>query len=412
VAGKNRRTRGAAWVSAIAAAILLSARLSGSGPAAGRPSVPTEAVELRRHGLELGYNLDHASALAAFQEAIAADPGEATSYRLAAAVAWIQILFEQGSITVADYLGEVRSTVTRPKPSAALDAAFHTNIQHALELAERRLRRFPDDASAHFQVGAAYGFLASYAATVDGRVIGGFGLARRAYRENERALELDPARHDAGLIVGMYRYAVADLPAPMHLVARLAGFASNRADGLRLVEAAARHPSDVQANALFTLILIYNREARYDDALRVIAELQQRFPRNRLLWLEAGQTLLRAGRAAAARDALEAGLEQMSTERRPLAHGEEARWRFAHGASLVELKQAGAAERELRAALALSTHDWLRGRIHKELGKLHDLAGDRANAISAYRLAEGLCRKGRDGDCSVEVKVLIKAPYR
>ena len=31
-------------------------------------------------------------------------------------------------------------------------------------------------------------------------------------------------------------------------------------------------------DALFTLILIYNREARYDAALRVISELQQRFP--------------------------------------------------------------------------------------------------------------------------------------
>ena len=59
--------------------------------------------------------------------------------------------------------------------------------------------------------------------------------------------------------------------------------------GLRLVEEAAAYASDVQANARFTLIVIYNREQRYTDALRVIHELQLQYPRNRLLWLEAGK---------------------------------------------------------------------------------------------------------------------------
>ena len=40
--------------------------------------------------------------------------------------------------------------------------------------------------------------------------------------------------------------------------------------GLRLVEAAAAYPSDVQTNARFTLIVIYNREGRFDDALRIV----------------------------------------------------------------------------------------------------------------------------------------------
>ncbi len=56
---------------------------------------------------------------------------------------------------------------------------------------------------------------------------------------------------------------------------------------------------------MFTLIVIYNREARYDDALRVIGELQRRYPRNRLLWLEAASTALRASRPADARRAIE-----------------------------------------------------------------------------------------------------------
>src|SRR6202022_5082270 len=115
------------------------------------------------------------------------------------------------------------------------------------------------------------------------------------------------------------------LPAPLRLLARLAGFGGDRERGLRLVEDAARYASDTQANALFTLILLSNREARYDDALRVIGELQKRFPRNRLLWLEDGSTELRAGRPDQAKAALEEGMERLSRDPRPRAFGEDAR---------------------------------------------------------------------------------------
>ena len=145
---------------------------------------------------------------------------------------------------------------------------------------------------------------------------------------------------------------------------------------------------------------------------RVIGELQRRFPRNRLLWLEAGSTALRAGRPADANASLEEGLARLSHDPRPRAFGEDARWRYAHGAALVGLGNSAAAERELRAALAGATRDWVRGRVHKELGKLADLAGDRPRALAEYRLADRLCRQDRDGDCSDEVKKVMKAGYR
>ena len=246
-----------------------------------------QSAALRVRGLQFGYDLDHEEALVTFKNAIAADPSDPAAHNLAAGIAWIDLLFRQGAITVDDYLGQARANIPRAAPSADLDAAFHNALRQALTLSEERLRQHPADADAHYQVGAAYGFLASYTATVEGRLLGSLGAARRAYHEHERTLELDPRRKDASLIVGMYRYAVSGLPAPLRLLAHLVGFGSDRQRGLRMVEDAARFPSDVQPNALFTLILIYNREARYDDALRVIGDLQRRFPRNRLLWLEA-----------------------------------------------------------------------------------------------------------------------------
>ena len=386
--------------------------IQAQGPAQASRDGVTESRRLRSKALELGYNLDHAEALAAFGEAMGADPTDPAPHRLAAATIWIQALFQQGAVTADDYLGQARSNVDRKPLPPDLASSFRTHLNRALELGQARLRAHPGDPDAHFQVGAAYGFLASYTATVEGRVMGGFGDARRAYREHKRVLELDPSRPDAGLIVGMYRYGVSQLPLHWRLLAGLAGFDGGREQGVTLVEHAAEAPSDIQTNARFTLIVIYNREARYDEALRVIERLQAQYPRNRLLWLEQATTALRARRFENARTALEQGLLKCGADPRPRAFGEEARWRYVYGAALVGLHERAKAERELRTVLALEAPRWLQGRARKELGKIADLAGDRPTALSQYRAAERLCRAGHDASCVDEASTLAKTAYR
>jgi tetratricopeptide (TPR) repeat protein len=376
------------------------------------PHGPLAAATLRARGLELGYNLDHQEALAAFEASIAADPTHPAGHRLVAATMWINALFRQGAVTADDYLGQARSDIHRQPMAPEVASAFQTHIERALALSEARLRDHPDDPDAHFQVGAAYAFLTTYKATVEGRVLGGLRTARRAYNEHERVLELSPSRTDAGLVVGMYRYGVSTLSAPLRLLAGLAGFGGGRARGLSLIEQAAANPSDVQANALFTLIVIYNRERRYDDALRVIQRLHSQYPRNRLLSLEAATTALRARRFEQARAVLEDGLDRLSGDPRPRAFGEEARWRYCHGAALVGLHQIDLAERELGAVLALEGSAALRGRAHNELGKLADLAGDRRRAIAEYRVAIQVCTEQHDTTCANEATAALKTGYR
>ena len=389
-----------------------TALVSGAGSSGRHQTDREKAASLRARGLDLGYNHDYAGAFANFKDAIAADPDDATAYRLLAASAWVRLLLDQGAITVEDYLGQTRANLPRRPPGGDLNRLFHDSLGKAIAISEKRVRDYPSEAEAHFQLGAAFGFQASYVATVERRVLDSLKSARRAYREHERTLELDPARKDAGLIVGMYRYIVANLSLPLRLGAYLAGFAGDSARGLRMVEDAARYPSDVQTNAMFILVLFYNREERFDDALKTIAELQRRYPRNRLLWLEAGSTALRAGRPAEAREAIEEGLARLASDTRPRAPGEEARWRYAHGASLVALGDITQAKTELQVALDAASRDWVRGRIQKELGKVADLEGDRTRAVAAYREAERLCRSEDDDACTKDLKTLIRRGYR
>jgi tetratricopeptide (TPR) repeat protein len=277
----------------------------------------------------------------------------------------MRMLFLQGAITVEDYLGHAKATVARRPPPAQLAALFDRHLDRALTLAERRVRENPADADAHFQLGAAAALRTTYIATINGKVLDSVGAGRRAYKAHKHALSIAPHRKDAALIVGMYRYTVASLSMPMRLMARLAGFESGRRSGLRLVEAAAAYPSAAQTNARLTLMLMYNREGRHGQALAIIRELQQQYPRNRLLWLEAGSTALRAGRAAEALQAIDDGLERFARDDRPKAYGEEAQWRFQRGAALLALGNIERAHNELQGVILAESPGWLRDRARK-----------------------------------------------
>ncbi len=382
--------------------------------AAAGPTDAARAAALRARGLDYGFNLDYADAFEMFKQALVADPEDAASMRLAAATIWMRVLFEQGAVTVDDYLGQAKATFARKPPSPELAAAFRDYADRAVSVADTRIRNRPGDADSYFQLGAAAGLRASYVATVEGSVRNSLGSARRAYDAQKRCLALDPGRKDAGLIVGLYQYAVASLPLPLKLIARMVGFESGRERGLQFVEEASRYTSNPQTetNALFALVLLYTREGRHVDALNIIRQLQRRYPRNRLLHLEAGGAAFRAGRSAEALEHVDRGLAQLATDSRPRAFGEEARWRYLRGAALVQLRRTEEAARELQIVLELEGTRWIHGRARLELGKIADLSGERPRARSLYQQAVQDCREDKDAPCLDAARRFLAERYR
>src|SRR6185503_7658732 len=158
------------------------------------------------------------------------------------------------------------------------------------------------------------------------------------------------------------RYLVATLSLPLRWVAYVAGFGGNRERGMRLIEDAATYDGDNTTDARFALILLYNREKRYDDALAQLARLRADYPRNRLVWLESGSTSLRAARFADAERFLAEGFAKFADDRRPRMFGEEALWLYKRGAARAALGRAADAEADLRRALSLTGRNWVFGR--------------------------------------------------
>ncbi|HEU4787104.1 MAG TPA: hypothetical protein VFS57_06840, partial [Gemmatimonadaceae bacterium] len=287
------------FCSAVVAALLLA---EVQGPIVNHPlNDPVTLARMRKDAFALAYNLDHAEAKAALDKTLALDPRDPATHRSLASLAWLHILFLRGAISVDYYLGGVtKPHVDAQKPPPDLEAQFRDHLKQALDLGHDLTDAHPRDVQALYDYGAAQGLQATYMASVEGRLTAGFGAARGAFHAEEYVLELDASRKDAGLVVGTYRYIVATLSFPLRWMAYLAGFGGGKERGIGMIQEAAAYNGESRIEARFALVLIYNRERRYDEALAVIRELQREFPRNRLLDLEYGSTALRAGRAAEA----------------------------------------------------------------------------------------------------------------
>ena len=369
-----------------------------------------DSAAVRREAFGLVYNLDHERAIALLRQAVTENPSDAAAHRALASILWLHMLFVRGAVTVDHYLGSFsRTQVELSKPPAELDAEFRRHVARAIELSEARTQVAPRDAQAHYDLGAAVGLSASHIATVEGKMFAGFKAARRAYDEHEKVLQLEPARKDAGLVVGTYRYVVSTLSLPMRMMAYVVGFGGGRERGIQTLSETSLAGDEARTDALFALVLIYNRERLYDQAQQALTRLREMYPRNRLVVLEAGSTALRAGRAADADRLLSEGLTMLARDNRMRMPGEEALWRYKRGAARAALNQLDAARADLAVAVAPGAQDWVRGRANAELARLAIRTGDRAGGRALALQAESLCQQGSDPACVSDARSLARS---
>jgi tetratricopeptide (TPR) repeat protein len=324
---------------------------------------------------------------------------------------WFDIIFRRGAVTIDYYLGGLtKSQLTPPKPPTALDAEFKVELNQAIALAERRLAANPRDVQAKYDLGAAYGLEASYLASVEGSMTAALMSARRAFNAQEEVLAADPRRLGAGVVVGTYRYLVAGLALPSRMLAYMVGFGGGKERGISLLDTAT-HDAAAHVEAKTALALIYSREGRHLDAMQLLGELADEYPKNRLFVLEQGSAAIRAGKAAEADALLTRGLEMFDTDTRLKFPGERALWLYKRGLARFNLNTYGLAALDLNSALQQAPLDWVRGRIFLTLGKIADLGGHRNDAVAAYRTAREIGAKTNDPASAAEATRLLQRPF-
>jgi tetratricopeptide (TPR) repeat protein len=390
-----------------AARVAVGLTAQAPSPAPVQASLPASIDQAFR----LAYNLDYEEATALARQVVAIAPSEARTHRTLASILWLDALFQRGAVTVDTFLGGMaRAQANAPKPSPEIDAEFRKELGLATSLADARLKANSRDLDARYDAGAAYALQAAYSASVEGSLMAAFGSARRAYNDHEEVLAKNPQRADAGVVVGTYRYMVSAMSLPTRMFAYLAGFGGGKERGIGLLEAASRDET-AHRDADVALILIYSREGRHTDALRLVRRIEGEYPRNRLMILEEGSTALRAGLPLEADVALTRGLAASDRDPRPKIPGERALWLYKRGVARLSLNRPADALVDLRSVLDLHPTEWVRGRAHLELGKLADLSPNRAEALAEYRQAKAVCEASHDAGCAADAERFLKRPF-
>jgi tetratricopeptide (TPR) repeat protein len=146
--------------------------------------------------------------------------------------------------------------------------------------AQTRLKRNPGDEDALYWIGASHVTRAIYFLTLEKSSLQALGEAKEAQKYNTRLLRLDPDCTDAYLVIGTYDYVVGSLPWYTKVLAALIGYRGDRARGLEELKRAADHGHWARTDAQTLLSILDFREKRYADAIGILENLKQAYPRN------------------------------------------------------------------------------------------------------------------------------------
>jgi tetratricopeptide (TPR) repeat protein len=146
--------------------------------------------------------------------------------------------------------------------------------------AQTRLRQNRGDEDALYWIGASHVTRAIYYLTLEKSSLQALGEAKEAQKYNTRLLRLHPDCADAYMVIGTYDYVVGSLPWYTKVLAALIGFHGDRARGLEELKRAADDGHWARTDAETLLSILYFREKRYADAIGILENLKQAYPRN------------------------------------------------------------------------------------------------------------------------------------
>lgn len=273
---------------------------SGKKPASSTPTptpvsladaLPPGFEPIRRAGAEALYNLDYVTAETKFNELIQLDPTHPAGYFYLATCRWLSILKSMRRLQIGLYTNDSFFAGSNDQVEPELERGFRTIWAQAVKQANARLRRQANDLTGLYYLGAAFGLLTAYEASVTRNFKAAITNARQGVERHEEVRKLAPTLADAYLSLGLFQYFVGKLHWMKREPLKLLGISGNRQRGMEWVRQAMEHGQYVNDDARTVMIAIYRREGRYGDALKLVDELLQKYPRNYLFQLERASVL-------------------------------------------------------------------------------------------------------------------------
>jgi tetratricopeptide (TPR) repeat protein len=238
--------------------------------------------QLYKDSVDALYNLDFSTAENGFESLTRQDPANPVYWNGLASMIWSQIMYDQQKLNIDSFSGSTLGTKnSRDAVDPAAEKRLRETIAIAIEKASAILKKNPNDVEALYALGISNATLAIFEATAKRSYTSALGKAKTARNLHQDVLKLNPSFDDARMSIGAYDYVVSVLPFIVRIALRPFGISGNGKEaGIRAVEAAAAKGQRLSIDAQSMLVVIYSREKRYDDALRLVSELHSRYPRN------------------------------------------------------------------------------------------------------------------------------------
>jgi tetratricopeptide (TPR) repeat protein len=202
----------------------------------------------------------------------------------------------------------------------------------------------------------------------------------RCVDAHEKVLKLKPDYYDAYLSIGMYDYIVGNLPFAYKALAAIAGVRGNKQRGIGRLQTIIEKNAATADDARVLLLAIFQNEKRYNDALSLLDQLNQKYPNSYLLKLETASTLVTLRRSTDAYAAFEALLKDPSAvPALDLVH-------FQYAEALARDKQYKQAAEHFLAVPQIQGGDPNLATVSLlRAAQVYDLAGDRQEALVQYK---------------------------
>jgi tetratricopeptide (TPR) repeat protein len=355
--------------------------------------------ELRRSGLEALYNIDYDKAQRDFKEIVQLFPNHPGGYQLLAARVWIKTLYESRRLQTSLYSSESFYSNGDDKVDPKIITEFRNYTREARRLAEAKLKLEPKNIEALDFLANTEGLKAAFEEAVERRHIAALRDGNDAVNFHREVLKIDPKYIDAQITIGLYEYVVGSLPLPVKIIAGATGFRGSKKRGLTMLEQVAKEGRWAQDDAKTVLVLLYRREKRFEDVLKLTRELSVKYPRNYLYRLETADALVslagvkrkqndQAGAVQAEKEAF-ATFDELLRDRNVRDSAARALdlIHFKYGQVLLEAGYHEPAAKEFLAATKADRAEaGLVTMAHLYAARSYDAGGKRDEALAQYKL--------------------------
>ncbi len=319
----------------------------------------------------------------------------------------------QGEAAGRFCLGLVTLTRAEDKDDPTLDLdRFLAQAADAIAAAEALERSQPADAEVRLLLGLAHGTKA----LADGarkNYLAALQAVREAHRRFQEALQLNPNLVDAYYGIGLYNFAMTQLPALLRPLVTIVLPRGDPARGLQELERVAEQGTYLKMTARVALLRLYaGQEEKYAEALRLGRDLLQRYPGNPDLYFAAAHAASELGRTSEALEIARRVSRNLAEGRPHFTPDLSARYNQLMGKIYMDHGEYATALTFFQRAIQAPTpprYRWVTAWAWTRSGMVYDLQGEREEAVRCYRKALAAETEGLARDLA---RRYLDAPYR